>query len=82
MIRKAFIDYLAEFDQAFQEHTAGMLNISLDDYKYFRLVGVPHDLWNQVTRLAEESKIKNAIGKPLPFSTKEGLLKTFKSFNN
>lgn len=32
--------------------------------------------------LVSNSKIKNVIGKPLPFSTKEGLLKTFKSFNN
>jgi len=27
-------------------------------------------------------KIKNAIGKPFPVSSKDGLLKTFKSFNN
>jgi nucleoside-diphosphate-sugar epimerase len=27
-------------------------------------------------------KIKNAIGKPLPISSREGLLKTFKSFNS
>jgi hypothetical protein len=28
------------------------------------------------------AKIKTAIGKPLPVSSREGLLKTFKSFNN
>lgn len=32
------------------------------------------------TYIVNNRKIKNAIGKPLPFSSKEGLLKTFKSF--
>jgi nucleoside-diphosphate-sugar epimerase len=32
--------------------------------------------------LVSNAKIKAAIGKPLPVSSKEGLLKTFKSFNN
>ena len=32
------------------------------------------------TYIVDNSKIKNAIGKPLPISSKEGLLKTFKSF--
>jgi nucleoside-diphosphate-sugar epimerase len=31
--------------------------------------------------LVSNQKIKSAIGKPLPFTSKEGLLKTFKSFN-
>jgi nucleoside-diphosphate-sugar epimerase len=31
--------------------------------------------------VVSNQKIKTAIGKPLPLSTKEGLLKTFKSFN-
>jgi nucleoside-diphosphate-sugar epimerase len=31
--------------------------------------------------VVSNQKIKNAIGKPLPVSSKEGLLKTFKSFN-
>jgi nucleoside-diphosphate-sugar epimerase len=31
--------------------------------------------------LVDNSKIKSAIGKELPFSTREGLLKTFQSFN-
>ncbi|MFX4805963.1 hypothetical protein ABTB42_20465, partial [Acinetobacter baumannii] len=30
--------------------------------------------------VVSNSKIKNAIGKPLPVSSREGLLKTFKSF--
>jgi GDP-L-fucose synthase len=33
-------------------------------------------------RMIDISKIKAEIGKPLPVSSKEGLLKTFKSFNN
>ena len=32
--------------------------------------------------VVSNAKIKAAIGKPLPVSSKEGLLKTFKSFNN
>ncbi len=32
--------------------------------------------------VVSNSKIKVAIGKPLPVSSREGLLKTFKSFNN
>ena len=32
--------------------------------------------------LVSNEKIKNVIGKPLPFSSKDGLLKTFKSFNS
>jgi nucleoside-diphosphate-sugar epimerase len=32
--------------------------------------------------IVSNQKIKNAIGKPLPVSSKEGLLKTFKSFNH
>lgn len=32
--------------------------------------------------LVSNAKIKAAIGKPLPVSSREGLLKTFKSFNN
>ena len=32
--------------------------------------------------LVSNAKIKSAIGKPLPVSSREGLLKTFKSFNN
>ena len=32
--------------------------------------------------LVTNAKIKAAIGKPLPVSSREGLLKTFKSFNN
>jgi nucleoside-diphosphate-sugar epimerase len=32
--------------------------------------------------LVSNNKIKNAIGKPLPVSSREGLLKTFKSFKN
>jgi nucleoside-diphosphate-sugar epimerase len=32
--------------------------------------------------VVSNQKIKNAIGKPLPVSSKEGLLKTFKSFNH
>ncbi len=32
--------------------------------------------------VVSNAKIKLAIGKPLPVSSKEGLLKTFKSFNN
>lgn len=32
--------------------------------------------------IVSNSKIKAAIGKPLPISSKEGLLKTFKLFNN
>ena len=31
--------------------------------------------------VVSNQKIKTAIGKPLPVSSKEGLLKTFKSFN-
>jgi nucleoside-diphosphate-sugar epimerase len=31
--------------------------------------------------VVSNQKIKSAIGKPLPISSKEGLLKTFKSFN-
>ena len=31
--------------------------------------------------VVSNAKIKTAIGKPLPVSSKEGLLKTFKSFN-
>jgi nucleoside-diphosphate-sugar epimerase len=31
--------------------------------------------------LVSNEKVKNVIGKPLPFSSKDGLLKTFKSFN-
>lgn len=33
------------------------------------------------TYVVSNEKIKKAIGKPLPISSKEGLLKTFKSFN-
>ena len=33
------------------------------------------------TYIVYNNKIKSAIGKPLPFSSKEGLLKTFKSFS-
>ena len=32
--------------------------------------------------VVSNAKIKAAIGKPLPVSSREGLLKTFKSFNN
>ena len=32
--------------------------------------------------VVSNAKIKEAIGKPLPVSSREGLLKTFKSFNN
>ena len=32
--------------------------------------------------IVSNAKIKAAIGKPLPVSSREGLLKTFKSFNN
>ncbi len=32
--------------------------------------------------VVSNAKIKTAIGKPLPVSSREGLLKTFKSFNN
>jgi nucleoside-diphosphate-sugar epimerase len=32
--------------------------------------------------VVSNQKIKNAIGKPFPISSKEGLLKTFKSFNH
>jgi len=32
--------------------------------------------------LVSNSKIKAAIGKPLPVSSRDGLLMTFKSFNN
>jgi nucleoside-diphosphate-sugar epimerase len=32
--------------------------------------------------LVSNEKIKNVIGKPLPFSSKDGLLKTFKSFKS
>jgi len=32
--------------------------------------------------LVSNEKVKNVIGKPLPFSSKDGLLKTFKSFNS
>jgi nucleoside-diphosphate-sugar epimerase len=32
--------------------------------------------------VVSNAKIKGAIGKPLPVSSREGLLKTFKSFNN
>ena len=32
--------------------------------------------------IVSNQKIKNAIGKPFPISSKEGLLKTFKSFNH
>ena len=28
------------------------------------------------------AKLENAIGKPLPLTAKEGLLRTFKSFNS
>ena len=32
--------------------------------------------------IVSNAKIKAAIGKPFPFSSRDGLLKTFKSFNN
>jgi nucleoside-diphosphate-sugar epimerase len=32
--------------------------------------------------VVSNAKIKAAIGKPLPVTSREGLLKTFKSFNN
>ena len=32
--------------------------------------------------VVSNQKIKTAIGKPLPVSSREGLLKTFKSFKN
>jgi nucleoside-diphosphate-sugar epimerase len=32
--------------------------------------------------VVSNAKIKAALGKPLPVSSREGLLKTFKSFNN
>ena len=35
-----------------------------------------------LTYVVSNAKIKAAIGKPLPVSSKEGLLKTFKSFNS
>ena len=35
-----------------------------------------------VSYIVSNQKIKTAIGKPLPVSSKEGLLKTFKSFKN
>lgn len=34
------------------------------------------------TYIVSNNKIKNAINKPLPTSTKDGLIKTFNSFNN
>ena len=34
------------------------------------------------TYIVSNQKLKNAINKPLPVSAKEGLLKTFNSFNN
>lgn len=34
------------------------------------------------TYLVSNNKIKNAINKPLPISSKDGLIKTFNSFNN
>lgn len=49
-------------------------------------LGLPinSELLNKLTSsyVVSNVKIKSAIGKPLPLSSREGLLKTFKSFNN
>jgi nucleoside-diphosphate-sugar epimerase len=81
---------LIEFIAQSQNRNPKLWNISKKFIEGFASLGDKFHLPLNTERLhkltssyvVSNAKIKAAIGKPLPVSSREGLLKTFKSFNN
>lgn len=69
--KKPFIWKVSKSLIQFVAKLGNVLKLPLNEERLHKLTG---------SYVVSNKKIKNAIGKPLPFSSKEGLLKTFQSF--